>query len=112
MALKLRRAEAKLIPQSTRAASFKRLLGRALVAAQSDSRDTNRQTNRTRPESEESKEAWTDGIRIGIGPQPDHSGHDDEDQRPAAKDEETEADANPAGLQILSHEVSAVRASG
>src|SRR5882724_797922 len=87
------------------------LLGRALVAAQSDSRDTNRQTNHTRPESEESKEAGTDGIRIGIGPQPDRSGHDDEDQRPAAKDEETEADANPAGLQIFSHVVSAVRAS-
>ena len=92
-------------------ASFKRLLGRALVAAESDSRDTNRQTNHTRPEREESKQAWTDGIRIGIGPQSDRSGHDDEDQRPAAKDEETEADANSAGLLILSHVVSAVRAS-
>src|SRR2546422_8081246 len=51
-------------------ASFKRLLDSALVAAESDSRDTNRQTNHTRPESEESKEAWTDGIRIGIGHSP------------------------------------------
>src|SRR6266487_2663365 len=100
------------VPARTQhSASFKRMLGRALVAAQSDSRDTNRQTNHTRPEREESKKAWTDGIRIGIGPQPDRSGHDDEDQRPAAKDEESEADANPAGLQILSHVVSAVRAS-
>src|SRR5439155_4619659 len=83
--------------------SFKRLLGRAFSATAPHLRNADSHTDDTRPESEEGEDARADRIRVGIRPQSDGRGGDDDEQRSGAEDEQAESHSDQPGLQVLSH---------
>jgi hypothetical protein len=85
------------------ALSRKRWLSRALATCPPDARNADEDTDDTRPKREERKEPRANGVRMRVGPQTDRGRAYDEEQRPAPKDEETEAHLHEARLQAFPH---------
>jgi hypothetical protein len=71
-------------------------------------RNVDEDTDDTRPKREERHEPRAYRVWMRVGPQPDRSRAYDEEQRPAPKDEETEAQLYKARLQAFAHQVSSV----
>ena len=78
------------------ALSRKRWLGHALATRPPDARNADEDTDDTRPKREERQEPWANGVWMRVGPQTDRGRAYDEEQRPAPKDEETEAHLHEA----------------
>lgn len=85
--------------------SFKRMLGRARAPTQADPYDAYHDANNPRRERQESEKAWTDRIRVGIGPESKTGRSNDEEQRTAAEDKHAEAHLDQPRSEVFAHPV-------
>jgi len=73
-------------------------LNRALATCPPDASNADEDTDDARPKREERQEPRADGVRMRVRPQTDRGRAYDEEQRPAPKDEETDAYLHEARL--------------
>src|SRR4029077_5794173 len=87
---------------------FKRMLGRAMAATESDAHATDDNTDDARPKRDKCEKTRANGIRVRIGPEPKGRCGNDEQQGTGAHDEQRESPLDEPGSEVFAHRVSSL----